>query len=61
MELFLRTHHPKGRGEVGMKIVAFLLMAAISLAGGAVTILPAPSYAQVYQYSPAPPDPYDLP
>jgi len=44
-----------------MKIVAFLLMAAISLAGGAVTILPAPSYAQVSQYSPVPPDPYELP
>ena len=40
-----------------MKQIAFILMTAILLAGGAVAVMSAPSYAQVYEYPPPPSDP----
>jgi len=46
---------------VDMKKIAFILMIAISLAGGAVAVMSTPSYAQAYEYPPAPPDPYEYP
>jgi len=46
---------------VGMKNIAFILMPAILLAGGAVAVMCAPSYAQLYEYPPPPPDPYASP
>jgi hypothetical protein len=45
--------------EVDMKKIAFILMIAISLAGCAVAALSSPSYAQIFEYPPPPPDPYD--
>ena len=44
-----------------MKKIAFIFMIAISLAGGAVAALSSPSYAQVYEYPPPPPEPYASP
>jgi len=44
-----------------MKKIAFILMVAISLAGGAVAVMSAPSYAQVYEYPPPPQDLYASP
>ena len=44
-----------------MKKVAFILMLAILLAGGAVTAMSAPSYAQGYNYPPPPQDIYATP
>ena len=44
-----------------MKKIAFILMIAILLAGGAVAVMSAPSYAQAYEYPPPPPDPYESP
>ena len=44
-----------------MKKIAFILMTAILLAGGAVAVMSAPSYAQVYEYPPPPQDPYESP
>ena len=44
-----------------MNKIACVLMIAISLAGGAVAVMSAPSYAQVYEYPPPPPDPYESP
>jgi len=44
-----------------MKKIAFILMTAILLAGGAIAAMSAPSYAQVYEYPPPPPDPYASP
>ncbi|MGA2227617.1 MAG: hypothetical protein ABSH41_24545 [Syntrophobacteraceae bacterium] len=40
-----------------MKRISFILMTAILLAGGAVAVMSAPSYAQVYEYPPPPSDP----
>ena len=44
-----------------MKKIAFILMTAILLAGGAVAVMSAPSYAQVYEYPPPPTDLYASP
>jgi len=44
-----------------MKKIAFILMTAILLAGGAVAAMSSPSYAQAYEYPPPPPDPYVSP
>ena len=44
-----------------MKKIAFILMIAISLAGGAVAVMSSPSYAQVYDYPSQPQDPYESP
>ncbi len=44
-----------------MKKIAFILMIAISLAGGAVVVMSAPSYAQVSEYPPPPPNPKESP
>jgi hypothetical protein len=44
-----------------MKRIAFILMTAILLAGGAVVVMSAPSYAQDYEYPPPPQDPYASP
>ena len=44
-----------------MKKIAFILMIAISLAGGAVAAMSSPSYAQAYEYPAPPPDPYESP
>jgi hypothetical protein len=44
-----------------MRKLSFILVLAILLAGGAVTAMSAPSYAQGYNYPPPPPDPYATP
>ena len=44
-----------------MKKIAFILMIAISLAGGAVAAMSSPCYAQAYEYPAPPPDPYASP
>jgi len=44
-----------------MKKIAFILMTAILLAGGALVVMSAPSYAQDYEYPPPPQDPYASP
>ncbi len=44
-----------------MKKIAFILMTVILLAGGAVAVMSAPSYAQDYEYPPPPPDLYASP
>ena len=44
-----------------MKKIAFILMTAILLAGGAVAAMSAPSYAQAYEYPPPPQDPLASP
>ncbi|MGO9415103.1 MAG: hypothetical protein ACLPUX_15005 [Syntrophobacteraceae bacterium] len=38
-----------------MKKIVFILMIAISLAGGAAAVMSSPSYAQAYDYPPPPP------
>ena len=44
-----------------MKKIVFILMTAILLAGGAVAVMSAPSYAQDDEYPPSPSDPYAAP
>jgi hypothetical protein len=44
-----------------MKKIAFILMTAILLAGGAVAATSGPSYAQAYEYPPPPQDTYASP
>jgi len=44
-----------------MKKLAFLLVMAILVGGGMVTVMSLPAQAQVYQYPPPPPDPYAEP
>ena len=44
-----------------MKKIAFILMTAILMAGGAVAVMPAPSYAQNYVYPSPPQDIYASP
>src|SRR5271157_1130527 len=59
--LIFKQNWQKLYWEVCMKKIAFFLALAILLAGGAVTAMSAPSYAQAYQYPPPPSDPYASP
>jgi hypothetical protein len=44
-----------------MRKIAFFLMTTVFLTGGAVAVISAPSYAQVYEYPPLPADIYASP